>query len=175
MLKFIIALVIFSLFNNSSFANNVGKETGFKLPRYVSLKSSDVNLRVGPSKNYPLILRYTTKNLPLEIIDENGLWREIRDFNGNKGWIKKNLLKGDRYVIFTIKNYIYIKPNGKIIGEIGKLNILKINKCLVKWCSVKYNQYDGWVKKIDIWGVYKDEKINIKIYQPIIDFFFFFF
>ena len=45
-----------------------GTVTNLELPRFVSLKSNDANLRVGPSINYPIELKYIQKNLPLEII-----------------------------------------------------------------------------------------------------------
>ena len=68
----IISLIIFIfLFTTQIYAENIGKTTGFKIPRFVSLKSSDVNLRVGPSENYPKILNYKQKNLPIEIIKEH--------------------------------------------------------------------------------------------------------
>ena len=40
---------------------NIGKETGLEIPRYVSLKSDDANIRVGPSKNYPIEIKYIKK------------------------------------------------------------------------------------------------------------------
>ena len=36
----------------------IGKVTGLEIPRFVSLKSNDVNIRVGPSINYPIKLKY---------------------------------------------------------------------------------------------------------------------
>ena len=54
----IISLIIL-LFTNQIYAENIGKTTGFKIQRFVSLKSSDVNLRMGPSENYPKILNYS--------------------------------------------------------------------------------------------------------------------
>ena len=35
-----------------------GPETGLDIPRFVALKSNDVNLRVGPSLNYPIKIKY---------------------------------------------------------------------------------------------------------------------
>ena len=107
--------------------------TGYKIPRFVSLKSNEVNLRVGPSFNYPIKIKYIQKNLPVEIVDEYDIWRQIHDIDGNVGWIHKSLLKGDRYGITFSKNknnIIFNYLNGKTIGKIGKNNIVKINRCL---------------------------------------------
>ena len=55
-MKIFFALFIL-FFYNISFANK-GPVTGLDLPRFVSLKSDDSNVRVGPSKNYPILRKY---------------------------------------------------------------------------------------------------------------------
>ena len=172
MLKvFIIFLIIINTF--SLYAQTVGKETGLKLPRYVSLKSNDSNLRVGSSKNYPIKLRYIIANIPVEIIDEFKEWRNINDHQGYKGWLHKSLLKGERFALVNAPYHeniqIYNKPKGNVIGKIGKKNIVKVNKCLKYWCHIKFNQYKGWINKVNLWGVYEEEIIKIPFYQPIIN------
>jgi SH3-like domain-containing protein len=168
----IISLIIF-LFTNQINAENIGKTTGFKIPRFVSLKSNDVNLRVGPSKNYPKILNYKQKNLPIEIIKEHADWRLIQDIDGNSGWILGSLLKGDRYgIIISNSNEeskLFNFPKGNQIGIIGKNNIIKIKKCLTQWCLIQYKKNKGWIKKENIWGVYKDEIYKINFTQPLIE------
>ena len=81
-----------------------GSVTGLEIPRFVSLKSNDVNLRVGPSTNYPIKLKYITQNLPVEIIDEFDVWRQGRDHNGKIGWLHKSLIKGERFILTGYKN-----------------------------------------------------------------------
>ena len=88
-------MLFFCLFHNTSYSNEIGQVTGYQIPRFVSLKSDEVNLRIGSSTNYPIILKYVTKNMPIEIIDEYERWRKIRDIKGNEGWILSDLLKGD--------------------------------------------------------------------------------
>jgi len=156
-----------------SHAEEYGSSTGWKLPRFASLKSNEVNLRVGPSKKYPIILKYTVKNMPVEIIEENDVWRKIRDFEGNEGWIKKGLLKGNRFAIinqaYDESPQIYSNPKGRVIGKIGKNNVVKINSCLSHWCKIEYTEYSGWINKANLWGVYENEKFNISFFQPIIE------
>ena len=150
-----------------------GIVTGLDIPRFVSLKSNEINLRVGPSKNYPILLKYVQKNLPIEIIDELDAWRKSRDYEGNIGWIHKSLIKGERFVIVkhnTKKNGdLYNIPNGKITGLIKKNNILNLSICIVDWCKVSHNNFTGWMLKKNIWGVYETEIYNLKFYQPIVN------
>ena len=54
---------------------------------FLSLKNNEVNVRLGPSKKYPIKYIYKKKYLPLEILDKSETWRKIKDFEKNSGWI----------------------------------------------------------------------------------------
>ena len=170
-MKILFCIYIF-FFSFNAFGKS-GSVTGLDIPRFVSLKSDNVNLRVGPSTNYPITLKYITENLPVEIIDEFDTWRKTRDHEGTIGWVHKSLIKGDRFVLTShhIKEdvNIYQRPNGKIIGLVKKNNILNLKNCVLDWCKINYNGFTGWLLKKNIWGVYKTETYNIKFYQPIIN------
>ena len=64
-------ILIFILCFSFNLYGKTGSVTGLDIPRFVSLKSDDANIRVGPSVNYPIKLKYVFQNLPLEIIDIN--------------------------------------------------------------------------------------------------------
>jgi len=170
-------LILFSLLISFNLQSKTGSITGLEIPRFVSLKSNEVNLRVGPSTNYPIELMYVTKNLPVEVIEEFDSWRKIKDHNGTIGWLHKSLIQGDRFVLTGYKNYsnidLYNRPNGSIIGVIKKNNILNLKNCLVNWCKInsENTNTNGWVLKKNIWGIYETEKYNIKFYQPILSYY----
>ena len=94
-----IIILTLSLFVTLNLYAAKGSVTGLDIPRFVSLKSNDANLRVGPSVNYPIKIKYVQKNLPVKIIDEFDVWRKIIDYENNIGWLHKSLLKGDRFVL----------------------------------------------------------------------------
>ena len=172
MKTFFLTLFLLIFFNEVN-ATNVGKVTGFPIPRFVSLKSDLSNLRIGSSKDFPIKLQYTTSHLPVEIIQEYEDWRKINDFDKNAGWIHKSLLSGSRYGIIN-QQYsepvkILNKPQGKVVGEIGKKNIVKLKRCLIDWCYIEIDNNKGWILKINLWGVYEKETLNIPYYQPIIN------
>ena len=88
-------LITFICFNLLKSVWKKGPVTNLGLPRFVSLKSDDVNLRVGPSMNYPIELKYTQNDLPIEVIDEYDVWRKVKDHENNIGWLhKESLIKG---------------------------------------------------------------------------------
>jgi SH3-like domain-containing protein len=171
---FTIILVIF--FFTSSYAENIGVETGFELPRYVSLKSNDSNLRVGPSKNYPISIKYVIDNFPIQIIDEYKNWRKIIDFENNTGWIHKSLIKGERNGIINSPNKknvaVFNTFNGKQIGEVTHGSIINLSKCKLNWCLIVNKNNSGWIEKRYIWGVKKNEVFNINFIEIFSNYFY---
>ena len=59
--------------------------------------------------------------------------------------------------------------NGNVIGEIGKGNIVFLEKCKIDWCLVSVGNYNGWIDKKYIWGVKKKEIIKINFFQRFED------
>ena len=173
-MKIIITLISIIFFSQVCNAD-IGKETGLEIPRYVSLKSNDANIRVGPSMNYPIEIKYIIKNYPLKVIEEYEEWRKVEDFKQNIGWIHKSLITGARTGIVLSKDNKNIELlntlNGNVIGEIGKDNIVNIEKCKIDWCLISVGDFKGWIDKKYIWGVKKEEIIKINFFQIFEDIF----
>ncbi len=169
----ILILILSLLFLNNTFAKDFGKETGLDIPRYVSLKSNDANIRVGPSINYPIVLKYVKENYPVMIVEEYQDWRKIIDFRNNTGWIHKSLIKGNRFgiIISNQKNFIIVFNTiaGKKIGEIENGNIIELRKCKLNWCLIGIQNKYGWIEKTYIWGVNENEIFNIGFFQYFSD------
>ena len=60
---------------------------------FVMLKNNKVNVRYGPSFDYPIKYIYLKKNLPIKIIDKKENFRRIIDHKHNSGWIHTSQLK----------------------------------------------------------------------------------
>ena len=142
---YLFLLLIF--FANPSFAS----ENQF----FLSLKKNEVNLRQGPSLEYPIKLIYKKKYLPVIILDKSGPFRKIKDFENNTGWIHIALLSKKKSAI-NIKNNsilfkkptIYSKPIARL--ELGRL--LLVSKCDLKWCKITSGDFKGWIDKNYLWG-----------------------
>jgi len=159
-----------------SFANEYGSVTGLDIPRYVSIKSDDANMRVGPSKNYPILIKYVRPNFPIKVIEEYQDWRKIIDYEEHSGWIHKSLLKSERngLIISTNQNYvkIYNTESGIQIGEISNRVLIKLLKCKTNWCLIQKENHKGWIQKKFIWGVKENEEFNIGYFQAFNDLYF---
>jgi len=123
--------------------------------KFLSLKNSEVNLRQGPSKKYPIKLTYVKKNLPVIILDKSDTWRKIKDFENNSGWIhisqlskKKSAININNNSIMYKKSTFYSKPIAKL--QAGRLVLIK--KCEVKWCKITSGKFNGWINKNYLWG-----------------------
>ena len=146
---FFIILLFLNLFLISKIAAN---EDNF----FLSLKNQEVNLRQGPSFEYPIKFTYKKRYLPVIIIDRSETWREIKDFENNFGWIhisqlskKKSAINIKNNSILYKKSTIYSKPIAKL--EAGKLVLIK--KCKIEWCKITSGKYTGWIEKNYLWGM----------------------
>ena len=122
---------------------------------FLSLKKDEVNLRQGPSFEYPIKLIYKKKYLPVIILDKSGPWKKIKDFENNTGWIHTVLLSKKKSAI-NIKNnsVLYKKPTifSKPIAKLETGRLMLIKKCKEKWCKITSGDYGGWILKNTLWG-----------------------
>ena len=144
---FYILLIVFS-FGNLLSAN----ENSY----YLTLKYNKVNVRYGPGRDYPIKYVYKKKNLPLKIIDKKDNFRKIIDFKKNSGWIEFSQLKKGKSFILLKNQILFSKPtkHSKPLFQIAKGRLLIVKKCKKNWCRVKTENFLGWVKINEIWGLY---------------------
>ena len=121
-----------------------------------TLRNDNVNLRQGPSFDYPIKIFYKKKFLPVLIQDRSDNFRKIRDHENNTGWIhisqlskKKAAIVIDDNLILFNGSTIYSNP----VAVLKKGRLVKINKCKIDWCKIKTGKFRGWVKKESLWGL----------------------
>jgi len=149
--KYFLIFLITFLSINLFMSNSISDEN----IKYLSLKNNKVNLRHGPSFEYPIKLIYKKKYLPLEILDQSESWRKIKDFDNNSGWIhvsqlskKQTAINFKNNSILFKKPTIYSKPIARL--EVGRL--ILISKCNIKWCKISSGKFSGWILKNALWG-----------------------
>ena len=122
---------------------------------FLSLKKNKVNVRYGPSFDSDIKYVYKKKNLPIKQIDKKENFRRIIDLKNNSGWIHISQLKKNNSVIATNDKILFKNPSSfaKPIAQIKKGRLLIVDKCEGKWCKIKSDDYEGWIKTNDIWGL----------------------
>jgi SH3-like domain-containing protein len=156
------------LFSGIAFLCAVGAEivwaankSGLPLPRFVSLRKDQVNVRTGPGVRYPVDWVFTYKNMPVEILAEFKGWRKVRDWKGTTGWVHRSMLSGKYRWILVRKNTVPLhreaKPDAPVIAKLHNKVVGRLKRCRGAWCEVTVNGIQGWIKRIAIWGVYPHE------------------
>ena len=147
MSKIIIYIFFFSFVTQNSFAFE---------EYFLTLRNDKVNLRQGPSFDYPIKLFYKKKFLPVLVQEKYENFRKIRDHENNTGWVhisqlskkKAAIIIDDNQIVFNSPS-VYSKPF--VILKKGRL--CKIKKCKNNWCKVKVENFEGWIKKNSLWGL----------------------
>lgn len=130
------------------------------VPRFVSLATGEVNLRTGPGMRYPVKLVVRKSGLPVEVVREFDVWRQVRDIDGDDGWVHKSMLSGRRSVIVKAQVQTLLRKPESSAKPVAKLEpgvVARLQTCKEGWCEINASGYDGWIKKETIWGVYPDE------------------
>ena len=122
--------------------------------KFLSLKKNKVNVRYGPSFEFPVKFIYKKINLPIKQIDKKENFRRIIDHKNNSGWIHVSQLKKINAVI-ALKNKIMFKKStifSKPIAKIEKGRLLVVKQCKIGWCKIKTENFVGWVNTKNLWG-----------------------
>lgn len=141
-------------------AQEVGPVTNLPLPRFVSLKASEANIRRGPSLSHRIDWIYQRRDMPLQVVAEYGNWRRVVDRDGVGGWVHYVMLSGTRTVIIDAElQPLFARPDynspQQALLEMGV--IAGIDECQIDWCRLRADGYRGWAPKTALWGVNADE------------------
>lgn len=121
---------------------------------FLMLKNSKVNVRYGPSFDYPIKFIYKKKFLPVEIVDQKENFRRIIDHKKNSGWVHISQLQKVKSVITLNDINIFKKPSkfSKPVVKAKTGRLLLIKKCEKSWCKIETGRYSGWVEVRNLWG-----------------------
>lgn len=140
-----------------------GPVTNLPMPRFVSLKTGEGNVRRGPSLSHRIDWVFTRRGMPLIVTGEFGHWRRVEDRDGVGGWVHYSLISGSRTgIVDTDLAPVYARAakdaQVKARLEIGV--IVAFDKCAADWCRVKAGGFRGWMEKTALWGIGPDEIIE---------------
>ena len=137
--------------------------TDLPKPRFVSIKRGSAMMRSGPGERFPILWEYKRPGLPMEILKEYEIWRQVRDPSGEIGWMNKALLTGQRSGIITDQTrLLYVAPDMKsrIAWRIEPGAVVTITLCEDLWCRVSKDGKSGYIVRDHMWGTYRREKIE---------------
>ena len=141
--------------------------TGLPLPRFVSLKSDDVNVRRGPGQEYEVAFTFVRAGLPVEITQEFDNWRKIRDSEGSEGWVFHSLLSARRTALVApwerqgqFPALSSADASAATVALLEPRVMADVEECTGAWCLISVAGHSGWIEQEMLWGVYPNEEFE---------------
>lgn len=157
---FLIAGIVALAAAAPAFAQACDTPSGQPVPRFVTLKFTEVRGRIGPSTSHPVRWDYRRQGLPVQIVAETENWRRVRDPHGEESWMHRRTLSGRRAVHVIEETGLHTRPDVEspetARAEPGA--ILWLERCRSGWCRLESDGVRGWVIASHLWGTYAHEQ-----------------
>jgi len=140
--------------------------SGLPLPRFVSLKSNEVNVRAGPGTDYPMKWTFKRTGWPVEVVQEFDNWRRIRDSDGSEGWVYHSLLSSRRTALIApwrtdpVPLYAKADDQGRVAALLEPNVMADVESCDKTWCEVFGEGWRGFISQKTLFGVYPNETFD---------------
>lgn len=121
---------------------------------YVSVNKDGANIRSGPDVKNDLLWE-VYKDFPLQIIKRQKDWAQIKDFEGDQGWIFTNLISKDKRVIVKA-NSVNMRStpdkDGKVVATVKYGVVFTPVEKKGAWLKVKHEDgTSGWISSSLLW------------------------
>ncbi|MEP1422772.1 MAG: SH3 domain-containing protein [Erythrobacter sp.] len=127
-----------------------------EVPYWATLRFDEVNMRKGPSQDFPIDWVYKRKGMPVQVVRLREGWRLVQDPDGAQGWIASSQLSpklGAMIVGDGVANIrdqasgaatVLWKAQPGVVGE--------LLRCRDSFCEIDIEGKSGWVLATRIWG-----------------------
>jgi len=143
----------------------LGASTKLPVPRFVSLRTGEVNFRAGPGFQYPVVWVYQRDGLPVEIIGEFDVWRQVLAPDGGTGWVHEATIRAHRDFYVTAAQAVLRRGPDSGAGIVAYLDAGvtgSLGACPAEsdYCKVVAGNVTGYLAREDFWGVFPKEVIK---------------
>jgi SH3-like domain-containing protein len=127
-----------------------------EVPYWASLRAGEVNMRVGPSEDFPIDWVYRRQGLPVKVLRINQGWRLVEDPEGTQGWVVARLLTPERGAIVVGDGLAELRESADVSARVlwraepGVVGAL--GDCQRGWCELAVGARKGWVRAARLWG-----------------------
>lgn len=127
------------------------------VPYWVSIRAEEVNMRVGPARDYPVVWVYHRQHLPMKVLRLKEGWRMVEDPSGERGWMLAQFLSPERSAVVTGKGLAVMRaqasPMGKLLWRLEPGVVGRLGECKSGWCRLTIGGHGGFVEEARLWGV----------------------
>lgn len=126
------------------------------LPYWAALRYDTVNMRAGPSNEYPVIWVYQRKGMPVKVVRIREGWRLVEDHEGTQGWISASQLDLVRAGLVIGSGLAAVRAEPSDVAGIKWRAqpgvVARIKPCRAGWCDVDIDGRKGWISAARLWG-----------------------
>jgi SH3-like domain-containing protein len=130
-----------------------------EVPYWATIRTSELNMRVGPSTEYRIDWVFKREGLPLKVVRVHEGWRRVRDPAGAEGWVTANLLSPERGAIVVGEGLAAMREapadNAGLKWNVEPGVVGKLGDCEAGWCEFNVGGRVGWVRQKRLWGAGK--------------------
>jgi SH3-like domain-containing protein len=127
-----------------------------EVPYWATMRAAEVNMRVGPSSEFPIDWVYRRAGLPVKVVRVNQGWRLIEDPDGARGWVVARLLSPDRGAIVTGDGLADMRDEpggaGEVLWRAEPGVVGALGDCEGGWCRFDAGGRRGWIRQNRLWG-----------------------
>jgi SH3-like domain-containing protein len=122
---------------------------------YVSVSGDNVNVRTGAGTNYEVSMELF-EGYPLKVIETQGEWLKIVDFENDSGWIHQSLVTDNNTEIINGNKSVNMRAepstNSPIIATVDRGVVMTRLDSQGKWLKLKHaTGLVGWIYKPLLW------------------------
>lgn len=126
------------------------------VPYWAALRYEQVNMRVGPSREYPVDWVYKRKGLPVKVLRVREGWRLVRDADGAQGWVAASQLTPDRGLMVVGEGLVDLRAEPSASSALRWRAepgvVARYVTCREGWCQLDIAGRRGWVPADRLWG-----------------------
>ena len=127
-----------------------------KTPYWASIRSDEVNMRVGPGEDYRIAWVYYRQHLPLKVLRLKEGWRLVQDPEGAQGWVLARLLTRERSGFVTgqqpAEMHEQANGNSRLRWRLAPGVVGQLGDCGSGWCQFTVGPRRGFVEQTRVWG-----------------------
>lgn len=130
--------------------------SGQPVPRWLSLKSSEVHARYGPGLDHRILWEYRVSGLPVQVVAETTEWRKICDPEGAVAWVHRSVVSSRRSVLNASDREVPIRAGrsdtAAVRARLSPRSLVALDECEDGWCRVRAGRLRGWVRQTSVFG-----------------------
>ena len=133
----------------------LGSAVGLQAREMVSVAKPEINMRAGPGTGHPTLWTLA-QGYPLEVLQTQGQWFKVRDFEKDVGWVYRPLVSQVPYVVVTSRTAnVRQAPNtrARIVDKAEYGDVMRQLERRAGWVKVQRNGAPaGWIAHQLLWG-----------------------